>query len=383
MGIPLWGGECERRQPREGVGLSSRAIVGKQMGLCVDQKRMPSQAKSGVGQALLLVALVGLVVALYLRLASVLPAGKISQQAVLSVDPPFVYRFLLPWTLGQLLPSSWLDTVALRIAMTSVSVAVCFWLFPAYAARALGSEAGDLSRRRLWVGLAVVLVAHYGVPRPYCFWYIYDIPAIVFYMLAFLAMTRQVGRVDWWCVPMLVVLSLNRETVVVAVFHAAAWHGRSLRCVANYAERWERVQSMLRVLWPLLAALAGVIVLRAMLVQLLGQDVASVASVNDGEKLRIVTGFARIASHLDHALALLLIGAGALVWLPFRWGRLPASVRVLLVASLPAVAIFLAVGNILELRMYSELVPILACAIMHVSLNAGRSVANPQAANRV
>ena len=138
-------------------------------------------------QALLLAALVGLVVLMYLRLASVLPYGQVSQQAALAVDPPFLYRFLLPWTLGQLLPSSWLDTVALRTVVTTLSVAVCFWLFPAYAARVLGAEAGDLNRRRLWMGLAVVLLAHYGIPRPYCFWYIYDIPAIVFCMVAFLA----------------------------------------------------------------------------------------------------------------------------------------------------------------------------------------------------
>lgn len=333
------------------------------MGLCVEMERMPSQAKSGVGQALLLVALVGLVVALYLRLASVLPYGMPSQQAVLAVEAPFVYRFLLPWTLGQLLPSSWLDTVALRIAMTSVSVALCFWLFPAYAARALGSEAGDLNRRRLWVGLAVVLVAHYGVPRPYCFWYIYDIPAIVFYMLTFLAMTRQVGRVDWWCVPMLVVLSLNRETVVVAVFHAAAWHGWRMWRAGGRADGVTKLRSMWRVGLPLLAAVAGVLVLRAMLVQWLGLDAASVAYLRDGEQLRIVAGFARMAARPDHALALLLIGAGALVWLPWRWKCLPAALKVLLAASLPALAMFLAVGNVVELRMYSELLPVLGLGL--------------------
>jgi hypothetical protein len=61
---------------------------------------MPSQAKSGVGQAFFLAAVIGLVVVLYLRLASVLPYGWPSRQAALAVDPPFVYRFLLSWTLA-------------------------------------------------------------------------------------------------------------------------------------------------------------------------------------------------------------------------------------------------------------------------------------------
>lgn len=176
-------------------------------------------------RALLLAGLIGLVVLLYLRLASVLPYGQVSQQAALAVEPPFLYRFLLPWALDHVLPTAWLDTVALRTVVTTFSVAVCFWLFPVYAERVLCSTAGELSRSRLWIGLTAVLVAHYGIPRPYCFWYVYDIPAIAFYMLAFLVMTRQRGRVAWWSVPMLALLSLNRETVVVAVLHAAAWHG--------------------------------------------------------------------------------------------------------------------------------------------------------------
>ncbi len=315
-------------------------------------------------QALLLAALVGLVVLMYLRLASVLPYGQVSQQAALAVDPPFLYRFLLPWTLGQLLPSSWLDTVALRTVVTTLSVAVCFWLFPAYAARVLGAEAGDLNRRRLWMGLAVVLLAHYGIPRPYCFWYIYDIPAIVFCMVAFLAMTRRKGQVTWWCVPMLAVLSLNRETIVVAVLHAAAWQGWHLWL--SGAGLRVNARAMTRVALPLLAGLLAVVLMRAGLVHWLGHDAASVALMHEGEQLRIVAGLTRIASRPDHALALLLIGAGALVWLPWRWRHLPSPLRVMLVASVPAVAMFLAVGNIVELRMYSELVPVLATCLLAV-----------------
>ncbi|WP_290900561.1 hypothetical protein [Aquabacterium sp.] len=301
---------------------------------------------------------------MYLRLASVLPYGQVSQQAALAVDPPFLYRFLLPWTLGQLLPSSWLDTVALRTVVTTLSVAVCFWLFPAYAARVLGAEAGDLNRRRLWMGLAVVLLAHYGIPRPYCFWYIYDIPAIVFCMVAFLAMTRRKGQVTWWCVPMLAVLSLNRETIVVAVLHAAAWQGWHLWL--SGAGLRVNARAMTRVALPLLAGLLAVVLMRAGLVHWLGHDAASVALMHEGEQLRIVAGLTRIASRPDHALALLLIGAGALVWLPWRWRHLPSPLRVMLVASVPAVAMFLAVGNIVELRMYSELVPVLATCLLAV-----------------
>lgn len=33
-------------------------------------------------------------------------------------------------------------------------------------------------------------------------------------MAALMAMTRHAGRVSWWCVPMLAMLLLNRETIV-------------------------------------------------------------------------------------------------------------------------------------------------------------------------
>jgi len=333
---------------------------------------MPSKAKVHAGQALLFAALVGCVVLMYLRLASVLPNGQVSQQAALAVEPPFLYRFLLPWTLGQLLPAAWLDTVALRATVTAVSVAACFGLFPAYAARVLGSEADDLSQRRLWIALAVVLVAHYGIPRPYCFWYIYDIPAIAYYMTAFLVMTRRQGRVSWWCVPMLAVLSLNRETIVTAALHAAAWHGWHV-WRSGVAMR-ANVHALAQMSLPLLAGLLAVVLVRAGLMHWLGQDAASVALMHDGEQLRIVAGFTRMASQPAHALALLLIGAGALIWLPWRWRRLPVLLRAVLIASVPAVAMFLAVGNVVELRMYSELVPVLALGLTRCSCaQAGES----------
>lgn len=120
---------------------------------------------------------------------------------------------------------------------------------------------------------------------------------------------------------------------------------------------------MTRVALPLLAGLLAVVLHRAGLVHWLGHDADSVALIHEGEQLRIVAGFMRMASRPNHALALLLLGAGALVWLPLRWRRLPVSLRVMLVASVPAVALFLAVGNVVELRMYSELVPVLALGL--------------------
>ena len=329
----------------------------------MNRRQVQFQANSAVSQAFLFAGLVGLVVLMYLRLASVLPVGQVSQQASLAVEPPFLYRFLLSWSLGQVLPQAWLDTVALRTVVTTVSVAACLAMFPSFAARVLRAAPIGFSRARLWTSLAVVLIAHYGIPRPYCFWYIYDVPAIAFYMLAFMAMTRHEGRVSWWCVPSMALLSLNRETVVVAALHAGAWH-LCKQFVDHVQLPWRmRVLMCFRpVAFPLVAAVGALFLVRLALVQGMGHGVTSVAALHDGEQLRFVAGFARMLSKPDHALALLLIGAGALVWLPLCWRRLPKTVQVLMLASLPALTMFLAAGNVVELRMYGELVPLFGIA---------------------
>jgi hypothetical protein len=155
-------------------------------------------------------ALVAVVVLLYRRLASVLLVGQVSQRAALAVEPPFLYRFLLSWTLGQVMPHAWLDSVALLTVVPAASVAACLTTFPAFAVRALRGTPMGLSRSRLWTSLTVVLVAHYGIPRPYCFWYGYDTrPSPSVYMVAFMAMTRQEARVSGWCVPLPALLSLT------------------------------------------------------------------------------------------------------------------------------------------------------------------------------
>lgn len=163
--------------------------------------------------------LTGVVVLLYLCLASVLLYGQVSQQAELGVALPFLCRFLLPGTLAQVLSAARMDTPAL-----SVAVASCFALFPHFAVLVLGGTRALLNVRR-----------------------------------------------------------------------------------------------------P------------------------------------------------DHARALLLIGAGALMWLPLCWQCLPVELKALMVAPLPALTMFLAVGNVMELTMSNELVPVLAlCAFAGALLQPAR-----------
>jgi hypothetical protein len=131
---------------------------------------------------------------------------------------------------------------------------------------------------------------------------------------------------------------------------------------AKLTWRMRALMGLKPVALTLVAAVGALVLVRMALVQGLGDGMVSVAALHDGEQLRFVADFARMLSKPDQALALLLFGAGALVWLPLRWRRLPAPVQVLLLASLPVLAMFLAVGNVVELRMYGELVPILALA---------------------
>lgn len=76
----------------EAFGVSSGYHPGQssmnRSGLSVGYGPMPSQARLPVRQALLSVVPVGFVVLMYLRLASVLPYGQVSQQAALTMGTP-------------------------------------------------------------------------------------------------------------------------------------------------------------------------------------------------------------------------------------------------------------------------------------------------------
>jgi fumarate reductase subunit C len=100
-----------------------------------------------------------------------------------------------------------------------------------------------------------MLLAHYIAPRPYMFYYIGDLPAVPLYMACFLLLTRSHQAISTPTLWLLWVAFLNRETVVIAAFHALAFHLAAQP--GSWRERWRALAGFNGQLLALSACLAA------------------------------------------------------------------------------------------------------------------------------
>lgn len=285
------------------------------------------------------------------------PDSSIAQHADLNVAAPFVFRLLLPLTLSSLLPHDWLDLPSTRIAVATLFTFASIWLMPAFMGRVTGSSLNIKDANRVRLMMFLMMVAHYTLPRNLKFYYVYDFPAITFYQVTFLALTSARTSHRWIGIALAGIFTVNRETIGVAVVHALAWHLSHTRTDEERQAPW--------VVWVTHMALAGmaVLVARKLISASLNYPVAASFSWMEGDQLRLLANLERMVTKHHHGIALLWFGAGAIIWLPRRWRTLNTGLQHLLIASVPVFAFFCIVGNFVELRMFSELLPLLAAAL--------------------
>lgn len=309
-------------------------------------------------------ALAAVLAAAYLAGVHMLPQSFVSAEAALRIDAPFVYRLLIPFALGQVLPPDVLDALWLRgLVATLATFAVLSWM-PLFTDRILSP--GTVAASHVQWACVAVLAAHYVLPHRFHFYYIYDLPAIAMYLALFLLLTSGVAGKWWWAVLAVAVFSLNRETVGIAVIHAGVL-------------LWLRSEPAQGARWALLARVAlliGVVVLvRVALVRCLQAPHGQVAEYMDGDQLRVLANLVRITTQVQHTVTLLYFGCGALFWLPAGWSLLPQALKALAVSSLLPLAPLLVVGNPTELRIFNEFVPLLSLGlgVVVVGLHSRRS----------
>jgi hypothetical protein len=282
---------------------------------------------------------------------------------------PFVYRLLIPYSLGLVLPAGWLDAYSLKYLFAAGSVWLTLYLMPAFARRACGLELTGLRAVALLATVLLVLVCHYCLPRPFMFYYIYDLPAIPFYMAAFLLLTRQRASLTWSGIAFVLLASLNRETVVIAVFHALAWHAAQLRPQTGVqlggqtAEARSRFSQIKPVLIQSSLAVGLMVLLRMLISHGIKAAGDGNAALMEGDQIRVVANIQRVLAYDLHARALLFFGAGALAWLPWGSRYFPKALKLMTLASIVPLLILLVVGNMVELRIYSEFVPLLGLGL--------------------
>lgn len=284
--------------------------------------------------------------------------SSIAEHAMLHIEPPFLLRLLLPLTLSFLLPFEWLDLPATRIVVATGFTLASLWMMPTFMARLTGQSLNEQERRRARFMLLAMLVAHYILPRNLKFYYVYDLPAIAFYQLVFLALTAQQNHNRWLGVLLAALFSSNRETVGVAVVHALAWHALQIPSGLRLRLTTWGVR-----VWQCVAATILILLVRKTTAAWLDYPVQASFSWMEDDQLRVLANLQRMVTKHHHGIALLWFGAGAIIWLPRKWRFLPTGIKRPLVASVPVFVFFCIVGNFVELRMFSELLPLLAAAL--------------------
>ena len=297
------------------------------------------------------VLVMSLVFALLYLYASVLSDNSIlSRQARFEVDTPFRFRFVLPYLLHFILPDRQLDAKWLKVLAATLSTIACLVLLPRFFERLTRIKPDSSTVQQLQLGMLTMLVLHYCVPRELNIYYFNDLPAIVLYLTCFLLLTKS-SRIPVSAALVTVAASLNRETVVIALFHAAAFHLTSSVLAFPMAERR---QALLRL------ALIGVTIalVRLAVNHVLHSDVTANAVPMEGERMRFAANLDRMLHDYRAAVRLPMIGFGLILWLPLVFGRLPWEIRHTHLWSLPPLAVLVWAGNFTELRIYNELVPL-------------------------
>ncbi|MDE1171695.1 MAG: hypothetical protein PW734_10905 [Verrucomicrobium sp.] len=273
--------------------------------------------------------------------------SSIVKQGTFHVHAPVLFRFLIPFILCHVyIPHHVLDTNPFRFGAALVSVIPCFVLLRPYAERLAGRV---LEPRLLNIVFFTILSMHYTGARILNCYYVYDFPAIGFYMIIFLMLTSANLRTVGLGVALAVVFSLSRETVIFATFHAAAFH--FVRQQPYFSRKF------FRAVWPTALACLLIGLVHLLQLHLWHYSVAtSVASHTDGD-FRFVYFAKRILSDREVQVQLLYFGCGILLWLPCIFFRLNKLEKFLLLATIPGLIMLEYAGNMVELRIYNEFVP--------------------------
>lgn len=293
--------------------------------------------------------------------------SSVANIATLNIGMPHRTRLLVPFVLYHTVPHYLLDSFRFRVGFSWAFSLLGLYTFPHFWERIVGK---GVNRIFLSFVLFVMLFAHYAATRWDQVFYIYDIPMVVFSMWAFLLLTSASPKAVIFGGVATLIFSFGKETIVSAVAGAFAY----------WAHAWwrsspRRLDKMINL--PIVTMVfsgAAIILCRAVVTRLVGGGASDYAS------LLYEDGVFRIYANLQHVLHIhgalvgfLLWGCGLVIWLPIFWTRLNAVTRWMMVICAPPFVILLFVDNFIELRCYSELLPLMAVGFGQVLLtSAGR-----------
>jgi hypothetical protein len=298
---------------------------------------------------------------IYVRFAEMQIQSGIAAAGHFNIAWPFRLRFLIPMIIDQVFSSRVVDTRTFRVLFAIPFVMGSFLLLPAFFARV---GLANVRWRNRFLSLLIILACHYCLTRAIDVYYIYDMPSIFFYMLVFLLLTDKRPHVFLIGIPLLLLFSYSRETIIIAAIHALGYTFSGSR------DRGWLSDKVIRVCLIVLGIIF-VLIGRQTIVTLLGGDIASQAlSHDETTQLRLISNTMSIIHRPVLFIQVILIGCGIVFWLPFVYRKLSPLLKGILVSSLPALAALLWAGNYIELRIYNEFVPLMAVLLTQAGAQA-------------
>jgi hypothetical protein len=285
-----------------------------------------------------------------------IPASFASNIATFQVGMPHKTRILIPLILYHLFPHDSIDTFWFRVIFSGVAALACFYMFKKYWDRLTDIPANT---NVLALVIFAIMLAHYSLNRWDQVFYIYDISCIFLSMLAVVLLTSERKSVIVLGGIAIVIFSFAKETIVSALLQSFGYWA-----YVWWRERRRGINSInYTALIVLIIAGFFIVLFRIIVTYVLG------GSGSDYASLLYENGVFRIYANCLHVIespgalqSVFLFGCGLVVWLPLYWTRLSTVTKWLIVASIPPFVILIFVDNFTELRCYSELLPLMACA---------------------
>lgn len=255
-----------------------------------------------------------------------------------TAELPYQFRVLIPWTVGAVMALPFISGGVEMELFRLVEFSFLFVLAISFRAFLMLFWPNLLSSSMLTCLLFYVLPFN----TLYTYWYPYDIPAVAFFVLGLILLYRQ----QWaWYYPLFILATLNRETslFLTGIFILTLWGKMPVRQILGHVAAqlfiWLAIKAMLQSLYP----------------------------SNMGSTFQL-TFFENLQTLFQSFSALWLVTNWGMLWVLVLvgWRKLqdPFLQRALLIVH-PFLGIMFVVGQIDELRIYTELIPlILAGAIL-------------------
>lgn len=298
-------------------------------------------------------------------------------------------RFLTAWVAAHLFRRHFIGTVQFRILWSFVFWTASSFLLAPYVKRLQITPA---AAPLVYASFILIMMVHYVAPNIYAPWYVFDMPSILFYLIVFLLLTTESSRnIAAGCF-LTLVFTLNRETVAIALFHAAGWWFAKYResvpasplvrgfpaALRGYLKDQPSTDDPRRFAAIAIGAtLICTIIMHWALNEILGgwpmKDTLR-EFMHIGKDLRLVYNIKSIIffgpGFLQQFLA---TGFGIVFFLPFIFKELNLRVKMILISSIPPALTLLTLGNFfIELREFDEYSPLMACLLAIALSTASR-----------